>query len=186
MAKLIDDLLDVSRINKGKTRVQKKVMPLAEVIQVAVEAAQPLIEECQHSLTVALPSEPIYLHADPGHLVQVFSNLLSNAAKYTNSGGRIWLTAHRQEREVVVTVTDTGIGIPPEMLDSIFEMFAQVEGAPKQSRSGLGIGLWAAKWLIEMQEGTIEAKSRGRGQGSEFIVRLPLHIDIEKPGNGTN
>lgn len=175
MVRLIDDLLDVSRITLGKIRLQKSQIVLSTVVQDAVESAHPLVDEAQHIVSVTIPPEPIHLHADPTRLVQVLSNLLSNAAKYTQREGHIWLAVERQDNEAVIAVRDTGIGIAPEMLDRIFEMFTQVNRSLETSRSGLGVGLALAKRLIEMHDGTIEAKSSGPGQGSEFIVRLPLH-----------
>ncbi len=180
MVRLIDDLLDVSRISRGKMRLQKRRVSLAAVVQDAVETVRPLIDESEHSLSVTLPPEPVYLHVDPARLAQVLSNLLSNAVKYTNSGGQIALAVERQAAEIVMTVKDTGIGIPADMLDSIFEMFTQVDRSLEQSRSGLGIGLALTKHLVEMHGGTIEAKSPGIGRGSEFIVRLPLPTGLNE------
>ncbi len=163
-----------------KVRLQKCNVKLATVVQDAVEAAQSLIRESGHRLEVTLPSAPVYLHADPARLAQVLSNLLNNAAKYTNSGGQISLAAERQGEQVIIAVKDTGIGIPADMLDSIFEMFTQVDRSTEQSCSGLGIGLPLAKRLVEMHGGTLEAKSSGPGQGSEFIVRLPSPTGLNK------
>lgn len=177
MTRLIDDLLDVSRITRNKLELRRERTELAQVVQGAVETSRPLIEECGHELTVTLPPEPIPLNADVTRLAQVFLNLLNNAAKYTERGGRIDLTAERQGSDVVVSVKDTGIGIPVANLPTIFEMFAQVDGALSRSQGGLGIGLCLVKRLVEMHGGTIEAKSEGPGKGSEFVVRLPLWKD---------
>jgi PAS domain S-box-containing protein len=174
MTRLIDDLLDVSRIATGKLVLRKERVGLAAVVQGAVETSRPLIEEQGHELTVALPGEPVYLDADLTRLAQVLLNLLTNAAKYTDRGGRIRLTAGRQGGEVVVSVQDTGIGIPADKLPTLFAMFSQVEGSVARSQGGLGIGLCLAKRLVEMHGGRIEAHSDGPGKGSEFVVRLPL------------
>jgi PAS domain S-box-containing protein len=173
MVRLIDDLLDVSRITRGRLELRTQRIPLAAAVQVALEATGGFIESCGHELSVELPPEPIELDADLTRLAQVFSNLLNNAAKYTEQGGRIWLSAEAHDGEVVVRVRDTGIGIPAELLPDVFEMFTQVDQSLERSRGGLGIGLTLARRLVEMHKGTIEARSGGAGLGSEFIVRLP-------------
>ena len=173
MVRLIDDLLDVSRITRGKLALRKERIGLAAVISDAVDTARPHIEAAGHQLTVELPAEPVYLDADPVRLAQVLSNLLNNAAKYTERGGKIWVVAERRNGEVEVRVRDTGIGIPKESLPSIFEMFAQVDRSLEKSHGGLGIGLTLVKRLTEMHGGSVEAKSEGVGKGTEFIVRLP-------------
>src|SRR5581483_10555847 len=142
-------------------------------VQSAVEECRPLIEAQSDELNVTLPPDPIYLEADPTRLSQVFANLLSNAAKYTEKGGRIWLTAERLGGEIMVSVRDTGIGIAAEHLPHIFEMFSQVAPALERSQGGLGIGLALVQGLVELHGGTIEARSAGPGKGSEFTVRLP-------------
>jgi PAS domain S-box-containing protein len=174
MVRLIDDLLDVSRITRGKLELRRERVELASVIQSAVEGSRPLIEASGHELTIGLPSEPIWLDADPTRLAEVFANLLTNAAKYTDGGGHVWLTAERSSGEVIVTVRDTGIGIAHEHLPRLFEMFSQVAPALERSQGGLGIGLSLVKGLIEMHGGSVAARSEGLGKGSEFIVRLPL------------
>jgi PAS domain S-box-containing protein len=174
MARLLDDLLDVSRITRGKLELRKGRVALAEVVDGAVETSRPLIEGGGHELEVALPDEPVYLDADPVRLAQVFSNLLNNAAKYTEPGGRIRLAAERQDGEVAVTVQDTGIGLATEMMPRLFEMFSQATPARERSQGGLGIGLSLVKGLVEMHGGTIEARSDGPGRGSAFTVRLPI------------
>jgi PAS domain S-box-containing protein len=174
MARLLDDLLDVSRITRGKLQLRKERVGLATVVQSAIEGSRPLIEASAHRMTVALPPEPVYLHADPTRLAQVFSNLLTNAAKYSDRGGHVRLTAERQGGEVVVSVRDDGIGIAPEHLPRLFQMFSQVDSALERSQGGLGIGLALVRGLVEMHGGTVEAKSEGLGQGSEFLIRLPL------------
>lgn len=174
MVMLIDDLMDVSRITQGKLQLRKCRVKLADIVRSAVEASSPFILEAGHELTVAIPESPIFLEADPHRLAQVLSNLLNNAAKYTKEGGRIWFIAERQENEVVVTVKDTGIGIPAEMLERIFELFAQIDRPMERGYTGLGIGLTLVKSLVEMHGGRIDVRSEGPDQGSQFCVRLPL------------
>jgi two-component system CheB/CheR fusion protein len=174
MVRLIDDLLDISRISRNELDIRKEVVELATVLESAVESSRPFLEQSGHELTVSLPPEPLPLSADPVRLSQVFLNLLNNAAKYTPRGGRIWLAAKREGSDVVVSVRDNGIGIPGNMLTRIFDMFAQVDRSLEQSRGGLGIGLTLVRRLVEMHDGGIEARSAGPDQGSEFIVRLPL------------
>jgi PAS domain S-box-containing protein len=174
MVRLVDDLLDVSRITTGKLKLRKERVDLAAVTQSAVDTSRPLIDEQGHKLTVALPSAAILLDADPTRLAQVFSNLLNNAAKYSEQGGDITLSAETQGDEVIVRVADRGIGIPADHLPRIFQLFAQVEMASERSQGGLGIGLSLVKELVEMHGGSIEAHSEGRGRGSEFVVRLPM------------
>jgi PAS domain S-box-containing protein len=174
MVRLIDDLLDISRFSQGKVRLCKERVELQAVIRSAVEAVAPLIEAQTHQLTVTLPPEAIYLEADSSRLAQVLCNLLSNAAKYTKKGGHIWLTADRQDKEAVVLVRDTGIGIAADHVHYIFEMFSQVAPALEHSEGGLGIGLALVRGLVELHGGRVEARSDGIGRGSEFIVRLPV------------
>jgi PAS domain S-box-containing protein len=174
MVRLIDDLLDISRITSGKLRLRKECVDLHAVLQSAVEASRPLIDSQAHNLTVGLAPEPVHLDGDPMRLAQVFSNLLNNAAKYTEKGGHIWLTAERQGSEVVVSVRDTGIGIAAEHLPRLFEMFSQVEPAMERSHGGLGIGLALVRGLVELHGGSAVASSAGPGRGSEFTVRLPV------------
>ncbi|MGC1307229.1 MAG: PAS domain S-box protein [Phormidesmis sp.] len=173
MVRLIDDLLDMSRISRGKVDLRLKQVDLAVVIEAAVEAIRPAIEAAQHTLVVTLPPVPIYLNADAARLTQVFSNLLNNASKYSEPGGQIELSAKQEENEAIILVSDTGIGISEEMLSKIFDMFSQVEGSLSKSQGGLGIGLTLVKQLVEMHEGSVSAVSAGPGQGSEFVVRLP-------------
>jgi two-component system, chemotaxis family, CheB/CheR fusion protein len=180
MVRLVDDLLDMSRISRSKLELRKGRVELASVIHQSVEACRPLAESAKHELNVSLPPEPIYLHADPVRLAQVFGNLLNNACKYTEPGGRIWLTAERQGGDVVVNVKDTGLGIPSDKLASIFEMFTQIDRSLERSQGGLGIGLTLVKRLAEMHGGSVEAHSEGQGRGSEFVVRLPLLIGQPK------
>ncbi len=173
MSRLIDDLLDVGRINRGMIALQCVVIDLAAVVQDAVEASRPLIDQCGHRLEVTLPREPVALEADAVRLSQVVCNLLNNAAKYTPAGGHIRLVAAATRDEVSISVRDDGIGIPAELLPRVFDMFAQVGQAQAQQRDGLGIGLSLVKRLVELHGGRIEARSAGTGLGSEFIVHLP-------------
>lgn len=171
---LVDDLLDVSRISKGKLELRKCRVKLADVVQSAVEASRPFMVESNHELTVSLPEQPLYLNADPNRLAQVFSNLLNNSTKYTPAGGRIKLSAEQQRGVVIVSVEDNGLGIPAEMLDNIFEMFTQIDRPQEKGYTGLGIGLSLVKSLVEMHDGRIEVRSQGSGAGSVFSVRLPV------------
>ncbi len=177
IVRLVDDLLDISRINEGKIALKKERLKLETAIETALETSRELIEGSGHQLTISLPEEIIYLDADLTRLAQIFLNLLNNAAKYTPTGGKIRLTAEKESNEIVVRIKDTGIGIAPEMLSNIFEMFSQVEKTSSETRSGLGIGLNIVKKLVEMHGGTIEAFSEGANKGSEFVLRLPLAKD---------
>ncbi len=177
MVRLVDDLLDVSRITRNKLDLKKQRVELAAVVQSAIETSRPHIEEAGHEFTLTLPPAPIYLDADLTRLAQVFSNLLNNAARYTEAGGRIRLAVERQGSDVVVSVQDNGIGIAAEMLPRIFEMFAQATPALERSQSGLGIGLSLVKGVVELHGGRVEARSEGPGRGSEFTVRLPVLIE---------
>jgi PAS domain S-box-containing protein len=177
LERLIDDLLDVSRITRDKIDLRRDYVELASVIHQSLEACQPLAESAYHEISLTLPPQPIYLHADPVRLAQVFSNILNNACKYTEPGGRISLTAERQGSDAMIRIQDSGMGIPPDKLGSIFEMFAQTDRGSKRSQGGLGIGLWLVRRLVEMHGGSVEALSDGVGHGSEFIVRLPVLIE---------
>jgi signal transduction histidine kinase/ActR/RegA family two-component response regulator len=173
MVRLVDDLLDVSRITRGKIQLQSDLVDVAAVVARAVETSRPLIESRKHDLTVELPTEPLYAKADPTRLAQVLANLLNNAAKYTEEGGRIALSAAREENDIVFRVRDNGIGIVPEMLGRVFDLFTQAERAIDRSQGGLGIGLTLVRRLVELHDGTVQAFSAGVGEGSEFVVRLP-------------
>jgi PAS domain S-box-containing protein len=174
LVRLVDDLLDVSRVMQGKVELRKELVELASVVARAVETAQSLIEVQGHELTIHLPDECLLLEADPVRLTQVVGNLLTNAAKYTEPGGRILLTARREGDKAVLRVQDTGIGIPTDMLSKVFDLFVQVDHATTKAQGGLGIGLTLVKNLIEMHQGKVEARSAGLGKGSEFEVWLPL------------
>jgi CheY-like chemotaxis protein len=174
MTRLVDDLLDVARITRGKIALRREHVVLATIVHGAVEAARPFIEASGHQLAVSLPAAPIWLDADPTRLTQVLLNLLNNAAKYTPHGGRIALEASVQAGEAALVVRDSGIGIPAEYLPGLFEMFSQVEPALERSQGGLGIGLALARGLVELHGGAISARSQGAGMGSEFTLRLPI------------
>jgi PAS domain S-box-containing protein len=174
LVRLVDDLLDVSRVMRGKIELRKEAVELATVFARAVETAKPLIEVQGHQLDVSVPQESLLLDADPVRLAQVIGNLLTNSAKYTESSGHIWLTAWRDGAQAVLSVRDTGIGIAPDMLPHVFELFVQADHASTKAQGGLGIGLTLVKNLVEMHKGTVEARSEGLGKGSEFLVRLPL------------
>jgi PAS domain S-box-containing protein len=174
LSRLVDDLLDVSRIRRGKIRLQKQPVALAEVVAQAVETSRPLIEAHRHHLDVQLPPGPVLLEADPTRLAQVLSNLINNAAKYTPDGGRIRLAAAVEGGAAVVRVADTGIGIPAEMLPKVFDLFTQVDHSLDRAQGGLGLGLALVQKLVELHGGSVEAHSDGPDKGSEFVVRLPL------------
>jgi signal transduction histidine kinase/CheY-like chemotaxis protein len=178
MARLLDDLLDVSRISRGKITLHRERIDLRHVVDAAVEANRPLIEQMGHVFSLSAPSEPAFLNADPVRFAQILSNLLNNAAKYTPPGGRIALKAEHRGDEVEVSVTDNGIGIPGESLESIFEMFTQI-GSQSNAQGGLGIGLSLAKGLVALHGGTIQAHSEGLGRGSEFRVRVPTRLTLD-------
>jgi CheY-like chemotaxis protein len=174
MTRLIDDLLDTGRISQGKLELRRKRVELASVIHQAVEGCRSAIESAGQEIVVTLPQRPIYLDADSIRLAQVFTNLLSNASKYSDPGSRILLTAVQEGGDAVVSVKDTGIGIPPEMLQKIFDMFTQVDQSLERTRGGLGIGLTLVRQLVELHGGSVHAFSEGLGRGSEFVVRLPV------------
>ena len=174
MVRLIDDLLDVSRISRGKIELQKETIELATVVSTAVETARPLIDAAGHQLALSLPAEPMFLEADPVRLAQIIGNLLNNAAKYTLPGGQIWLNARREGNEAVISIRDNGVGIPADMLPIVFNMFAQVDRSLSRAQGGLGIGLTLAKTLVELHGGRIQASSNGPDKGSEFLVCLPM------------
>lgn len=178
MIALVDDLLDVSRITRGRLELRESRVNLSEVLRNAVESSRPFVDESGHNLTVESPDQPVYLKADPHRLAQILSNLLNNAAKYTPNGGEIRVRAELVGSDVRISVADNGIGIPADMKDQIFEMFAQVEHAKEHLYTGLGIGLTLVKSLVEMHGGRVEVLSEGQGKGSEFYVFLPV-LDAE-------
>jgi signal transduction histidine kinase/ActR/RegA family two-component response regulator len=173
MVRLVDDLLDVSRITRGKLIIRKHPTELTQIVRNAIDTARPVLDECQQTLTVELPDEPVYVEADSVRLAQVFSNLLNNSARYSERGKQIKLAARVLDGQVEVRIEDQGVGIAPETLPIIFEMFSQ-GGSIERTQSGLGVGLGLAKRLVELHSGTIEAHSEGIGQGSVFTVRLPV------------
>jgi len=179
MVRLIDDLLDVSRISRNKLELKRERVELASVIYHAVEACQPHLDRDKHEFLLTLPTEVIQLYGDPTRLAQVIGNLLTNACKYSEPGGKIWLTAEREEGEVKIVIQDEGIGIPPEMLHKVFDMFTQIDKSLERSDGGLGIGLSLVKRLVELHGGTVTAHSQGISHGSEFTVKLP--IEVEQP-----
>lgn len=181
MVHLVDDLLDLSRISRGKIDLRKERVDLGRVVQQAVETSRPQIEANSHHLTITMPPGPVYVDADVTRLAQVFSNLLNNAAKYTERGGRIELSVRRQGGEVAVSVRDNGVGIPANMLPRVFEMFTQVDRNLERSQGGLGIGLSIVKKLVEMHGGTVAAESGGHDAGSEFTISLPVVLSVAEP-----
>ena len=195
LAQLLDDLLDLARFTQGKLELKPERVALTGVIDSAIETARPAIDSKKHHLVVRLPDEAVALMADPLRLSQVISNLLTNAAKYTDPGGQIELAAKAENGSLVVSVTDDGIGIPPGALEHIFTMFAQVGNSTARSEGGLGIGLALVKGIVELHGGTTEARSSGVGSGSEFVVRIPLVVTdqgssfplkIETPATAAN
>jgi signal transduction histidine kinase/ActR/RegA family two-component response regulator len=183
MARLLDDLLDVSRIAQGKVELQKKHVNLATVVSQAMQASEPLLNARQIQFEAELPAQAVWLEADADRLVQVVVNLLNNAAKYTDRGGRVWLTAEQEGDEAVVRVRDTGVGIAPELLPHIFDLFTQAVWPTEQSQGGLGIGLALVRRLVDLHGGAIRASSPGLGQGSEFVVRLPALTESSRDGD---
>jgi PAS domain S-box-containing protein len=176
LVRLVDDLLDMSRVTSGKLELRRARIQLRAVIDAAVETSRSAIEEAGHKLTLTMPADPIWLDGDLTRLAQVVSNLLNNSAKYMRRGGHVRLTAMCENDMAIVSVQDEGIGIPPAMLEKVFEMFTQVDRALEKTTGGLGIGLSLVKGFVEMHGGTIEARSEGEGRGSEFVVRLPVAL----------
>jgi PAS domain S-box-containing protein len=174
LVRLTDDLLDVSRITRNRIELRRERLDLRSAMRSALETIEPLSEAAGHVVTVELPDDPLWVYADLTRLAQAFANLLNNAVKYTDRGGRITLSASRRDGEAIVMLTDTGIGIAPADLPMVFDMFVQIEPTATRARSGLGIGLALAKRLIELHGGQIEAHSQGPGTGTTFIVRMPL------------
>jgi PAS domain S-box-containing protein len=173
LTRLVDDLMEVSRISTGRVQLRHDQVVLSGIVECAVEAARPLMDQRRHELTVSLAPQPILLYADAARLEQVVVNLLTNAAKYTDEGGHIWLSVQKEGDEAVLRVRDTGVGIAPELLPRVFDLFTQAERSLDRSKGGLGIGLALVQRLVEMHRGRVEAYS-ALGQGSEFVVRLPV------------
>ncbi|MGN6547095.1 MAG: PAS domain S-box protein [Aureliella sp.] len=184
LVRLVDDLLDVSRVMRGKIELRKERVELATIVARAVETAEPTIQQQGHSLDISLEPDSLLLDADPVRLAQVIGNLLTNSAKYTEPGGSIWLSASREADQAVLRVRDTGIGIAPEMLSHVFELFVQADHASTKAQGGLGIGLTLVKSLVEMHGGRVTVSSPGLGKGSEFVVRLPLTAKHREPRGG--
>jgi len=184
MSLLLDDLLDVSRITRGRLELRKDYVDLLTLVSSAVETARPLIDAKNHTLTINLPPEPIELEVDPLRLSQALSNLLTNAAKYTDARGEITLTACQDPQGLAIRVTDTGIGIDPTVIKGLFEMFSQIDSAIDRAEGGLGIGLALVKGLAALHGGSVQATSGGLGQGSEFTIRLPRSVVVERRTTG--
>ena len=180
LSRVVDDLIDVSRVTRNRLELRTERVELATIINQAIETSRPLADAMEHDLSVSLPPEPIYLQADAVRLAQVFTNLVRNAAKYTEPKGEIRISVERQGSDAVVSVRDNGIGMDARDLAIVFEMFTRAEGA-RRTQGGLGIGLTLARRLVELHGGMIEAHSEGRGKGSEFVVRLPILIDAPRP-----
>jgi CheY-like chemotaxis protein/two-component sensor histidine kinase len=181
LVRLIDDLLDVSRISSGKIVLKRERIAFQDIAAAALEASRPLIDVAGHSLTIDWPDEPVWLDADPTRLAQIFSNLLTNSAKYMRPGGQIRFSARRQDENVLISVLDTGMGIPADMLGLVFDMFTQINRTLDRSQGGLGIGLSLVKTLVEMHGGSVQAASGGIDLGSEFTVSLPTASEPEPP-----
>ena len=176
MVRLVDDLLDISRITKGKLRLTREPCELRLIINHSAESARPLMDARKHDFSVSFPTEPIWVEADPARIEQVVVNLLNNAAKYTETGGLIRMTVSQEGDDAVIRVRDNGVGIAPELLPEIFELFTQVDGSLGRSYGGLGIGLALARNLVEMHDGRLQASSAGLGKGCEFAIKLPVLV----------
>jgi len=184
LTRLVDDLLDVARITRGRINLSPEPIELAALIARAVETVQPLVQERGHEFTTEIPAGTLRVNADPLRLTQALGNVLGNAAKYTERGGRITLSVCPQGADVEIRVRDTGIGIPAEVLPRIFDLFTQLDRRSDHPHSGLGIGLALVRRLLQMHDGTITAHSEGTGLGSEFVLRLPLLLETTQSANG--
>ena len=174
LVRLVDDLLEVSRITRGSIEIHREPVDLATIVQSAVDTSRPMLDAAHHQLSIHAPDEPVIVNGDAVRLTQILANLLTNAAKYTNAGGTISINVARQGDHAVVSVQDNGIGIAADQLQSVFDMFTQVDRSNRRAQGGLGIGLTLVKSLVEMHGGRVEARSGGQGRGSEFVVELPL------------
>ena len=177
MVRLVEDLLDVSRIGQGKIELRREPIDLARIVEQAAEASRPLLRQSSQSLTITLPAVPLSASADAARLSQVVGNLLNNASKFTPPGGQVWLVLERDALGAVIRVRDSGIGIATHDLGRVFDLFTQLDAGLDRTHEGLGLGLPLARRLVELHDGTIEASSRGLGQGAEFVVRLPTCDD---------
>jgi signal transduction histidine kinase len=186
LSRLVDDLLDVSRITRGKINLTRQRVELRELLERAVETVTPVLESRAHTLAVEIPEKPLTIYGDPLRLTQALGNVLGNAAKYTDAGGQITVRARRRRRDVEITVRDTGIGISADVLPCIFDLFTQVDQRNGRPQGGLGIGLALVRRLVEMHDGTVTASSGGAGQGSEFVIRLPLSVERAASGDAAS
>jgi len=178
MTRIVDDLLDVSRITRGTVVLHMKPRDVSAVVMRAIETSRPIIQFHKHTLTIVLHSESLTVEADETRLAQAITNLLNNAAKYTEQGGTIWISTEREGSDVLIRVRDTGVGLTPEMLPKVFDLFTQVERSIDRSQGGLGIGLTLVRSLLQLHRGSVSATSPGAGQGSEFVLRLPLLVEL--------
>jgi CheY-like chemotaxis protein len=178
LVRLVDDLMEVARVTRGRIELRREPVDLGATLRSAVETSRPLIEAARHVLTVDMPADPVTLMADPVRLAQIVANLLNNAAKYTEDGGRISLSARREGNHAVISVRDSGVGIPVEVLPRVFDLFAQADRTYQRAQGGLGIGLTLVRTLVELHGGSVIANSDGVGRGSEFVVRLPLGVEL--------
>jgi len=180
LVRLVDDLLDVSRLSQGKIELRREKIQAADIVHAALESNQLWVDAAGHSLSIDISPKPIWLNADPTRLAQVIGNLLNNAAKYTPEGGRISLSLHTDDKDAVIAVSDNGLGIPADMKAKIFQLFAQVENHADRAKGGLGIGLALVQQLVDMHDGSVGVESAGPGQGSVFTIRIPLAADLNQ------
>ncbi len=181
LVRLVDDLLDVSRITRGKIQLCKERLDFVGMVKRAVDTCRPLLDERQHRLVLSLPSEPVWLEADPVRLEQILMNLLNNAVKYTPPGGEIHVSGQRDKGEVLLCVRDNGVGITLELLPRVFDIFTQADQSLARTQGGLGIGLTLVRSLVHLHGGSVQAQSAGLGQGTEFVVRLPALAEVPVP-----
>ena len=183
MVRLVDDLLELSRISRGKIELKKEWLCVADIMECALEASRPIIDAAGHTLSISQFDESLAIEGDFVRLSQVFANILNNAAKYSEKGGNITVDVERDNAAVAISIRDTGIGIPRDMLPRVFEMFTQLDHSRNRSGGGLGIGLNLVRTLVELHGGTVEAHSGGLGQGSQFVVKLPLAVSLSRENN---